>query len=141
MSTIYTDGSCLKNPGGASGWAYCTLSGDHLTIGSGGEVPQPQNTNNRMELQAIIEALKTLKGVQCHIFTDSQWALKGATGVNKRHLNLDLWGIYDKVATGKNITYTWVKAHCGDTLNEFVDDLARGEAEIAKCKKINVVSR
>ncbi len=136
MAIMYTDGSCWpKNPGGAGGWAYCILDGDTFYVGSDGYPSEPKNTNNRTELQAITEGLKVLKGKECKIYTDSMWALNGATGVHKRRKNLDLWGEYDRAATGKDLTFQWVKAHKGDILNEFVDDLAREEAQIAEMRK------
>lgn len=126
---IYTDGSCLVNPGGASGWAFCAVDGDVLTVCSLGYVESPENTNNRMELLAIIEGISTVrKGCECHVYTDSQWAMKGALKQNKRRANLDLWQRYDEVVDGKTVEFTWVKAHKGDVLNEFVDKLARQEA-------------
>jgi len=136
MAKMYTDGSCWpKNPGGAGGWAYCIIDGDEVSIGSHGYPSDPVNTNNRMELQAITEGLKALKGNKCKVYTDSMWALNGATGVHRRHKNLDLWAEHDKASVGKDVEYEWVKAHKGDTVNEFVDDLAREEAMFAETQK------
>jgi ribonuclease HI len=139
MAKMYTDGSCWpKNPGGAGGWAYTILDGETLCIGSGGLAPEKGNTNNRMELQAIISGLERFEGKACTVYTDSMWALNGATGAHQRHANLDLWSQYDEASKGKDVSYRWVKGHKGDLLNEFVDDLAREEAIAKTGKKINL---
>lgn len=139
MAVIYTDGSCLVNPGGAAGWAFCILDNKSLTVGSDGYAPKKINTNNRMELMAIVEALKRLpRHRSCHIYTDSQWALKGATGQQRRHKNLDLWDMYDEVSQGKAVEFSWVKGHRGNVMNEFVDKLAREEARRCENEKLNI---
>ena len=73
ITKIYTDGSCLKNPGGASGWSFCILREDYTMLVSGGE---HSSTNNRMELQAVIEALSCVDNGKYEIFTDSMLTLK-----------------------------------------------------------------
>lgn len=128
-SIIYTDGSCLKNPGGASGWCFCLLEGRHEWFVTGGEL---SSTNNRMELTAIIEALTFLHEESCILYTDSLLSLNCAIGKWKRKSNLDLWERFDQVSQGKTINWKWVKAHSGDRYNELVDDLARTEAKMQK---------
>lgn len=121
---VYTDGSCNPNPG-RGGWAHLTLSSDedprewHVY---GGE---SDTTNNRMELTAVIEALRFHPDKKDFvIYTDSQLTMKCAEGEWKRNKNLDLWEEYDKVSKGKKITFKKVKAHSGDKYNELVDKLA-----------------
>jgi ribonuclease HI len=129
MPRIYTDGSCLKNPGGASGWSFCVTDdcGEFPElIDSGGEI---SSTNNRMEMMAVIKALEAVTSeVPYRIYTDSQLVLRCATGQWQRKANLDLWVTYDAAAAGKTLDWEWVKAHSGDPYNEMVDTLARAEA-------------
>jgi ribonuclease HI len=119
---VYTDGSCDPNPG-AGGWGFISLdpAGDwHV---NGGEA---KSTNNRMELMAIIEALRFhANETVITIRTDSQLCMNCAKGLWKRKKNKDLWAIYDTVS--KNIEIVWekVKAHSGDKYNDLVDELAK----------------
>ena len=125
---IYTDGSCLKNPGGPGGWAFAmVLDGTEWRV-SGCD---NSTTNNRMELTAVIEALKfgSRRG-KATIYTDSQWVIKCASGVWNRKANMDLWEDYNEISVKyKDISWVWVKGHSGDVMNEVVDKLARYEAE------------
>lgn len=128
MISIYTDGSCLKNPNGPGGWAICIIEEDgkeyYLADGN------PSTTNNRMELTAIIEALSCLKENQsCKIYSDSQLTINCATGKWKRNANLDLWNQFEQEIKNKIITFEWVKAHNGNHYNEIVDTLAYNEAK------------
>jgi ribonuclease HI len=124
---IYTDGSCLKNPGGAGGWCFCLIENDKEYIVCGSE---PETTNNRMELTAVIEALKVIKNnVEYIIYTDSQLVLNCAIGKWKRKANIDLWNIYDKVSKNKKLNWKWIKAHNGNKYNELVDKIAYNEAK------------
>lgn len=130
---IYTDGSCLNNPG-FGGYAYIMRYKEHEKIGSGS---QKDTTNNRMELLAIIEALKTLKeACEVELFTDSKlmvqsinewletWVKKGFKGKK----NVDLWQEYLKVSKDHKIKAFWVKAHNNHPENEKCDKLAREAA-------------
>ena len=127
---IYTDGSCLKNPDGPSGWSFIfvePISDEPILIGSDG---CSSSTNNRMELTAIIEALAYIEDdVSYNIYTDSQYVIKCATLQWKRKANLDLWIIFDKAVINKNVTFHWVKAHNGNKYNEMVDSFAKNEAK------------
>ena len=130
MIEIYTDGSCIKNPGGPGGWAFCIIENNIDFIMSDGD---SCTTNNRMELTAIIEALSSLiSGTECTLYTDSQLCINCATGKWGRKANLDLWKEYDKVSKNKKISFTWVKGHSGDKYNEIVDKLAYTEAKNLK---------
>lgn len=125
MLEIYTDGSCLKNPNGPGGWAICILEDDTHYIMYDSD---KSTTNNRMELTAIIEAVKCVKD-ECKIYTDSQLCINCATGKWRRKANLDLWSIYDEVSKNKNIVYEWVKGHSGNQYNELVDKYAYNAAK------------
>ena len=127
-STIYTDGSCIPNPG-PGGWAFVCFNETEEFHISGGE---DKTTNNRMELSAVIEALKfnDKRETYC-IYSDSMYVINCAKGVWARKKNIDLWQKYDKVSKNKIIEWVWVRAHNGDKYNEIVDKLAKEEA----CKK------
>lgn len=126
---IFTDGSCLKNPKGPGGWAFTLIENNRQWTMSGSE---SSTTNNRMELMAVIEALDFAQGNEYIIHTDSELTMKCATGVYKRKANKDLWDEYDRVLRSRKINWVWVKAHNGNPLNEYVDRLARKEAEMLK---------
>jgi ribonuclease HI len=134
---IYTDGACSGNPG-KGGWAALLTFEEHQKEIGGGEI---FTTNNRMELRAVIEALKTLKR-RCEVvlYTDSQYVKKGITEwmINwKRNgwknsqreevKNKDLWIELDNFANKHDIKWCWVKGHGNDSCNNRVDFLARQE--------------
>lgn len=130
---IFTDGACLGNPG-AGGWAALLRYGVHEKILSGGEA---HSTNNRMELMAVIVALQVLKRpCLLHIFTDSQYVLRGMTEwiANWKRKNWkdvknpDLWQQLDQLAQNHQIEWHWVKGHAGHPENEQVDQAAREAA-------------
>ena len=127
MIEIYTDGSCIKNPNGPGGWAFCLLENNIEFIMADSD---KCTTNNRMELRAIIESLSCVKeGLECKIYTDSKLCINCATGKWQRKANLDLWKEYDTVSKNKIINYEWVKGHSGNKYNELVDSLALQEAK------------
>lgn len=122
---IYTDGSVIKGQRG--GWAYVALCGDLCLIGSG---QQKNTTNNRMELLAVIMALKEFK-VDLTIYTDSKYVCCFANGTwsNKnRKKNTDLWAEFDQLIDNRCIRFEWVRGHNGNEYNELVDKIAREEA-------------
>jgi ribonuclease HI len=132
--TIYTDGACTGNPG-PGGWGAILIYGDHEREISGGT---GDTTNNRMELQAALEALRALtEPCQVTLFTDSEYLRKGITewlpGWKRRNwrrkggklANVDLWKKLDEEIGRHVIDWRWVKGHAGHTLNERVDKLAR----------------
>lgn len=124
--TVYTDGSCLKNPGGAGGWAFVLIENNDVEIiGYGSD---PSTTNNRMELTAVIRALQNINYDKIIIYTDSQWVIKCANGEWRRKANLDLWMEYDQILNKRKINYVWIRGHNGDKYNEIVDNIAREEA-------------
>lgn len=131
---IYTDGACKGNPG-RGGWGAWLKSGDNEKELFGGE---PDTTNNRMELKAVIEALMSLRR-PCNIIvhTDSQYVQKGISewihGWKKRGWktaakapvkNVDLWQALDAAQHTHTIEWRWVRGHAGDIGNERADALA-----------------
>ena len=138
MIKIYTDGSCLTNPGNGGWAAIINIDGEIKKI-SGNE---KNTTNNRMELMAPINALKYMNSKDpIEIFTDSKyvkngitewintWVLNNWKTSNKEDVkNKDLWIELYKLNKSLNVKWNWVKAHAGDTLNEEVDILAKEAA-------------
>lgn len=136
---IYTDGACSGNPG-PGGWGALLISGNTEKELSGGEA---DTTNNRMEMMAVIGALKALKrDCSITIFTDSKYVLQGLTewlpnwkkrgwktADKKPVKNVDLWQELDMLAAKHAITWQWVKGHNGDVNNERVDALARAACQ------------
>ncbi|MDA0190467.1 MAG: ribonuclease HI [Proteobacteria bacterium] len=138
---IYADGGCRGNPG-RGGWGVLLRAGAHEKELWGGE---PDTTNNRMELTAVIRALEALKrpsSVQVH--TDSQYVQKGIsewihnwkrngwrTADKKPVKNADLWQTLDTLARQHQVRWLWVKGHAGHPGNERADALAnRGIDEL-----------
>lgn len=121
---IYTDGSCRDKIGG---YAFIILK-DNLEISWSEKVHD--TTNNRMELLAVIEALRCLESTEpCDIYSDSQWVINCAQKKWKRNKNLDLWEKYDTISKKHSINFIWVKGHSGDVYNEKCDKLAFGEVK------------
>jgi ribonuclease HI len=133
---IYTDGACKGNPG-PGGWGVRLQSGQHVHELFGGEL---ETTNNRMELTAVIEALKALKRpCKVTLFLDSEYVRKGITewihgwkakgwrtAAKQPVKNVELWQALDHVVStaGHHIEWRWVKGHAGDPGNERADALA-----------------
>lgn len=132
---IYTDGACKGNPG-AGGWAALLQYGEFEKTITGGE---RNTTNNRMELMAVIQALKLLKEpCEVTLYTDSQyicnalergWAMKWKSNGWMRNskdktLNPDLWEILLDMCEIHTITPIWIKGHSGHPQNEICDKLA-----------------
>ena len=140
MIKIYTDGSCLENPGNG-GWAAIIINNGQKTKIKGSK---KNTTNNQMELLAPIEALKKIpKGSKIQIFTDSKYVKSGITEwiynwkkngwktANKQEVkNKDLWTELDVLANEFEISWHWVKAHSTDELNNEVDLIARKAASL-----------
>ena len=139
LITIYTDGACLGNPG-PGGYGAILMNKDHKKEISGSE---KDTTNNRMEMRAVIEALRLLKkSSKVAIFTDSKYVMDGITKwiigwkknnwktANRKAVkNADLWQDLEKETSKHQIDWTWVKGHAGNHYNEIVDELARKAAE------------
>jgi ribonuclease HI len=132
---IYTDGACSGNPG-KGGWGAILLYQDKEKTISGFD---PETTNNRMELIAVIEALKIIKkNIKIEIYTDSNYVKDGITKWifswkkngwknSKKQVvkNADLWQELDLLVQKYNVEFFWVKGHNGDKYNEIADELAR----------------
>ena len=131
---IFTDGACKGNPG-PGGWGALLRYGAHEKRLHGGE---PETTNNRMELTAVIQALRALKRPsRVRITTDSQYVRKGITSWihnwKKRGWktasrtpvkNVDLWQALDAAASRHQVEWHWVRGHSGHPENELADELA-----------------
>ena len=138
MIRIYTDGSCLGNPGNG-GWAAIIIEDEKKTRIKGSK---KDTTNNQMELIAPIKALKKIpKGSSVQIFTDSKYVKSGITEwihtwkkngwktSNKQPVkNKELWTELDLMTSEFDIKWSWVKGHSTDKLNNEVDLIAREAA-------------
>ncbi len=140
---LYCDGACLGNPG-PGGWGY--LLRVHLATGiqeKEGSGPEPDTTNNRMELMAAIRGLEALtKPCQVLLQSDSQYVVKGITSWlkdwkrrswkkadGKPVMNADLWQALDAQLGRHMVEARWVKGHAGHAENERVDRLANSAAQ------------
>ena len=127
---VYTDGACSKNPG-PGGWAWA-VPGGRWARGA-----DASTTNQRMELAAVLEALRALPGalevvsdstyvVNC--FRDKWWAgwrrRNWRNSQNKPVANRDLWEPLVELALARDVTFRWVKGHNGEPMNDLVDRLA-----------------
>ncbi|MCY7293923.1 ribonuclease HI [Alteromonas sp. a30] len=135
---IYTDGSCLGNPG-PGGYGATLIYNQHRKEISGGF---KKTTNNRMELVAAIKALESLKEpCQVELTTDSQyvknginqwienWKRRGWKTADKKPVkNQDLWQALDSAVSNHTVNWHWVKGHSGHPENERCDELAREAA-------------
>lgn len=135
---MYTDGACLGNPG-PGGWCCLMRFGPHEKVLKGGTA---QTTNNRMEIQAVLSGLQSLKEpCEIQLYSDSQYVLKGlkewlpgwvkknwVNSQKKPVANADQWKLlYELVQIHKVHTH-WVKGHAGHTENEFCDTEASAQA-------------
>ena len=139
MINVYTDGSCLGNPGNG-GWAFLIEEEKDIRYRAGFE---KNTTNNQMELIAAIKALEFLnKYNDITINTDSNYVKEGITNwifnwkknnwkTSTKQLvkNRELWERLDNLCEKKNISWCWVKAHNTSEFNNQVDELAREAAE------------
>lgn len=142
MIKIYTDGSCINNPG-KGGWCALILKDNEEIILKGNE---KDSTNNKMELTSVIEALKYIKNnninSKIELYTDSNYVKNGITvwiynwlknnwkTANKKPvLNKELWLELFNLQQNLKIEWNWVKAHNGNHYNEIVDKTARELAQ------------
>jgi len=139
---IYTDGSCLGNPG-KGGWAFLAVQDNRQIEKYGFEL---NTTNNRMELKAAINSIMYFKSSsEMKIYTDSSYLKNGITlwinnwkknnwrnSQNQIIKNIDLWKELNILNSIKKIEWHWVKAHAKNEMNNRVDFLARKAAESLK---------
>ena len=134
MIKIYTDGACKGNPG-VGGWGGIIMQDEKNIELFGGE---NETTNNRMELMAVIMALKEISSnLELTIYTDSTYVQKGISewiknwkvnnwrsSSKKPVKNKDLWIELDEAVGSRKINWEWVKGHAGNEGNEKADELA-----------------
>jgi ribonuclease HI len=137
-TAAYTDGACIKNPGGPAGWsviliATVNLMGEKIRedaprIESYGHIPKsPNTTNNRAEIAAVLAALCIApREHPLTIYSDSEYTIKVAQGAYKMKANPDLWDVYRILLKKRPIppTFVWVRGHAGHLQNERADELA-----------------
>ena len=131
-TAVYTDGSCSKNPG-PGGWAWAVADGRQDSGGA------PSTTNQRMEIQAALEAVRALDDSPLVVVSDSTyvvncfrdawwrgWRARGwLTSAKQPVVSRDLWEpLVDLVEARGDVTFRWVKGHSGDVMNDLVDRLA-----------------
>lgn len=141
---VYTDGSCLVNPGGAVGWAAVfvdPVQNKELYSHVGGAAA---GTNNIAELMGAITALENLpEGVPARVFSDSQYVVNGISvwmpGWEKKDFkgvkNVELWRRLRELTRFKDVVFQWVRGHNGNEFNEVADVLAGTAAETWALKK------
>ena len=132
---VYTDGACRGNPGPGGWGVYIQLNDEEKDLYGG----NPETTNNQMEMQAALEALKYLKDKNdvIELFTDSNYLRQGITewihkwklnnwrtAAKKPVANRDLWIEISDLNEKMNVQWNWVKGHAGDPGNERADQLA-----------------
>jgi ribonuclease HI len=141
---LITDGACLGNPG-PGGWAYILRFGKHTREVFGSD---PHTTNNRMELTAAMEGLRSLKEpCKVEVITDSEylkngittwihgWKRNGWKTADKKPVkNAELWQRLDAALKPHEVRWHWVKGHAGHDENERADQLARDGVAMARLK-------
>lgn len=139
---MWSDGACKGNPG-VGGWGVWMRSGGHEQELFGGE---PMTTNNKMELQAVIEGLKALT-TECEVtlHVDSSYVMNGMktwiagwkkngwkTSAKKPVKNVELWQALDAEVNRHAVHWVWVKGHSGDPGNERADELANKGVDLVR---------
>ncbi len=137
-TVAYTDGACIKNPGGPAGWSVILVSVDNVIneniregaprIESYGHIPEsPDTTNNRAEIAAVLAAVCIAPRDQpLTIYSDSEYIIKVAQGIYQMKANPDLWDLYRILLKKRTTppTFVWVRGHTGHDQNERADELA-----------------
>ena len=136
---LYTDGACSGNPG-PGGWAFIRRAAGEIVEGSGGE---RNTTNNRMELTAVIEGLRSIgEPSRVELWSDSQYVLKGLeewmdnwkkrgwrTSAKKPVKNEELWRQLDELRRVHVLSFHWIRGHSDHPENERCDELAVRERD------------
>ncbi len=126
---IHTDGACKGNPG-PGGWGTVIEQNGNQQKLSGSE---PQTTNNRMEMTAVIKGLEVVDpSARVLISSDSTYVINTMTKGWKRKVNHDLWNQLDRLVRDRDISWRWVRGHSGDRGNELADALATKQAGTAR---------
>ena len=134
----FTDGACIKNPGGPAGWSVILLDSNNVADGLPrpdapriecyGHIPKaPTTTNNRAEITAVLAVLCTAPPeLPLKIYSDSDYTIKVAQGIYQMKANPDLWTLYRAWLKRRQapLTFEWVRGHAGHDLNERADELA-----------------
>lgn len=134
----YTDGACIKNPGGPAGWSALlwasadaidgNVQGDAACFECYGHIPKAATTtNNRAEISAVLAVLSLAPPtLPLTIYSDSEYTIKVAQGIYKMKANPDLWTVYRKLLSYRKgpPQFTWVRGHAGHLHNERADELA-----------------
>jgi ribonuclease HI len=134
----FTDGACIKNPGGPAGWGAILLAAEDVTGGIAredakriecyGHIPVSQTTtNNRAEISAVLAVLSIAPpDTPLKIYSDSEYTIKVAQGIYQVKANSDLWSLYRLLLNHRKFppTFEWVRGHTGHDLNERADELA-----------------
>lgn len=134
----YTDGACIKNPGGPAGWSALLWAEVDVIDGKihegaaclecYGHIPKAETTtNNRAEIAAVLAVLSLAPPtLPLTICSDSEYTIKVAQGVYQMKANPDMWSVYRKLLSYRKQTPTfeWVRGHAGDLQNERADELA-----------------
>ena len=137
-AVTYTDGACIKNPGGPAGWSVILVATNELV---GGELPKdapriecyghipksPNTTNNRAEITAVLAALCLAPRDQpLTVYSDSDYTIKVAQGIFQMKANSDLWELYRILLKKRQSrpVFEWVRGHAGHNQNERADELA-----------------
>ena len=134
----YTDGACIKNPGGPAGWSALLWSASDMVNGSivegasclerYGHIPRSATTtNNRAEIAAVLAVLSLAPPtLPLHIFSDSEYTIKVAQGIYQMKANPDLWAVYRQLLRYRKVppVFEWVRGHAGHIHNERADELA-----------------
>lgn len=134
----FTDGACIKNPGGPAGWSAILLASDDITgyiahenavpIECYGHIPpSATTTNNRAEIAAVLAVLCIAPpDLPLKIYSDSEYTIKVAQGTYQMKANPDLWSLYRMLLNRRKVppVFEWVRGHAGHDLNERADELA-----------------
>ena len=124
---LYADGACLGNPGPGGWGAVITEPAELYRELSDG--PFPATTNNKMEITAVIEGLRSIEpGADVIARSDSEYVVKTMTLGWKRNANQELWRELDREVASRNVRFKWVRGHAGDKYNERADQLATAAA-------------
>jgi len=136
--TIYSDGSCLGNPG-PGGWGALVFGESEEPQRLSGH--EAQTTNNRMELMAAIQGLEAVPaGSKVVLHSDSSYLVNTMTKNWKRRVNHDLWERLDTLSGSHNVEWRWVRGHNGDRWNEAADRLAVAAMNIAAGRETGATS-